>query len=334
MDVIKSFTKQQKAFKALDYVVPEIQRSVNNNTVDEIYKKEAEFYSIHGSYLLGGVVAVCIIRGDNSEYLIDGQHRMSAYARLSREFPEREMIIHIDQYTCDNKEALEQIYKMVNTSQPNDISRMSVGVYKLKHEISEFLRKQFPAYLKTSARPQPPNINLELLQSKLDQVPLGIFASMEFCKQIILLNKFYSEVPYETFAKWRVERKHVDAVKQKANQMFLGIYKEFEWVDRIVQAKTNNTPYSEMVHYSSTYREKITKLLRRAVWDSKSTEKTCYCCGDTIYSDTFHCGHVIPVSKGGETKKENLRAICAGCNGDMGTMNLEEYKELITVQCS
>jgi len=36
---------------------------------------------------------------------------------------------------------------------------------------------------------------------------------------------------------------------------------------------------------------------------------------------------VVPASKNGSDKINNLRPICRGCNGSMGNRNLYEYKK-------
>ena len=49
-------------------------------------------------------------------------------------------------------------------------------------------------------------------------------------------------------------------------------------------------------------------------------------------NDNFVCGHIIPVSIGGETNISNMKAICSPCNLNMGTMNLNSYKKLVGEQ--
>jgi len=42
----------------------------------------------------------------------------------------------------------------------------------------------------------------------------------------------------------------------------------------------------------------------------------------------WHCGHVVAASKGGPLNVSNLRPICASCNRNMGTMDLNEYLQM------
>lgn len=81
------------------------------------------------------------------------------------------------------------------------------------------------------------------------------------------------------------------------------------------------------------YKKKsIPKTLRFLVWDSNIgkniTDTNCLCCGNTrITQRDFHCGHIIPESKGGQTCYDNLLPICSICNLSMGTENMKDFKE-------
>lgn len=334
---ILAFTKSTKSFASLNYTLPAIQRPMEETKADDIYNGENAFYSVHKKYRIPNTISICLLLADNVEYLIDGQHRMRAYSRLSADFPEREISISIDHYTCATMENLDNIYKMVNTSTQNEISRMSVSAYKLKQEVLEFFRQTFSQYLKPTTKPRAPSINLEVLASKLDVPDLEKFKLSEFPKLAIELNKFYAQTTLAQFKIWKIDTKHVELVQQCTNQMFLGVYREYEWVDRIFEIRElrefdPSTSFSALNHGNIAVRQQITKKLRIAVWNNGRSEQPCYCCGDTITCHNFHCGHIIPVSKGGKNVPDNLKPICSTCNLDMGTMNLEEYKKLVSDQ--
>ena len=72
------------------------------------------------------------------------------------------------------------------------------------------------------------------------------------------------------------------------------------------------------------------KQLQRLVWDRYIGEDIathkCLCCKKvTIRITEFICGHVEAESKGGKKTIENLRPICSGCNGSMGSKNMVDY---------
>lgn len=79
-----------------------------------------------------------------------------------------------------------------------------------------------------------------------------------------------------------------------------------------------------------TKKKRITLLLKRQVWATYIGEELgrakCLCCGMTdITQLSFHCGHIVAESCGGELTLENLRPICQSCNSSMGTQNMIEY---------
>jgi hypothetical protein len=74
----------------------------------------------------------------------------------------------------------------------------------------------------------------------------------------------------------------------------------------------------------------ISSTLKRKVWDTHIGQTIgqhkCFCCNLTYITQlSFHCGHVIPESKGGDTKLSNLRPICQNCNSSMGTQNMYDF---------
>ena len=332
---ILSFEKTIKPYQSINYSIPDIQREANNDNIIAIFARENDFFATHGYYILPGSISIAKCLG--AEYIIDGQHRMAAYNLLSINHPERPLNICVDYYHLNGTADLEYVYKMVNTSTPNDISRMSIDFYKIKKEITAGFKENFQSYIKNSAKPIPPNISLDLLHNKIDSVDLSIFSLDEVGGYIIELNTYYANCPVEKFQSWHVDTKYIHNIKQRANQLYLGLYREYEYIDRIIELKrlrmtAPDSGFADIQHYNHGYRPKITKMLRRVVWNSKQTEQSCYCCGEVIRVDDFHCGHVIPLVAGGATNKDNLRAICAGCNHDMGVINMEVYKKILCEQ--
>jgi hypothetical protein len=77
-------------------------------------------------------------------------------------------------------------------------------------------------------------------------------------------------------------------------------------------------------------RKNIPKHVKTLVWgkiigNDKPVAKCFSCRHETIDIRNFHCGHVIAESKGGTCTLDNLRPICAPCNGSMGTMSMNEF---------
>lgn len=77
-------------------------------------------------------------------------------------------------------------------------------------------------------------------------------------------------------------------------------------------------------------KERIPTHIKTIVWSKyiggAIPEAKCYCCQhERIEIRNFECGHVTAEAKGGPLTVNNLRPICRGCNGAMGTMSMEEY---------
>jgi hypothetical protein len=148
------------------------------------------------------------------------------------------------------------------------------------------------------------------------------------------INTFYRQTIFEIWQKWKI--KDVDAQvmkcyeKQSIRPLYLGIYDNFEWIDRLVCKHTQHIPYSNMPHYPINYRKPIHKNKRLAVWKKRNVSLDvgeCFVCGtkNLNYHD-FECGHIVSVYWGGDTTLENLEPICKDCNLAMGVHNLSDYK--------
>jgi len=79
---------------------------------------------------------------------------------------------------------------------------------------------------------------------------------------------------------------------------------------------------------SKKRKKSIPSKLRKRVWEKYFKNNdfgNCYACGRTIYSDCWHCSHVIAEQSGGKCTLENLRPCCPYCNLSMRTQNLYDY---------
>ena len=77
-------------------------------------------------------------------------------------------------------------------------------------------------------------------------------------------------------------------------------------------------------------RKAIPKHIKTLVWNkyigADIASADCVSCRTVKISNrSFHCGHVIADSKGGDMTINNLRPICDACNGSMGTKSMNEF---------
>ena len=100
------------------------------------------------------------------------------------------------------------------------------------------------------------------------------------------------------------------------------------------QESKQSKKFSESKKAPKNKKQPIPKALKRTVWhkwigEEKGKHK-CLCCNiSDITQFSFHCGHIIAESKGGELNIKNLKPICELCNKSMGSKNMNEFIKLL-----
>ena len=72
---------------------------------------------------------------------------------------------------------------------------------------------------------------------------------------------------------------------------------------------------------------KARDLRKSRWWQNKVSEGLCYYCGQNVGSSGLTMDHVVPLSRGGLSKKNNLVACCKDCNTRKKTMLPQEWQE-------
>jgi hypothetical protein len=80
-------------------------------------------------------------------------------------------------------------------------------------------------------------------------------------------------------------------------------------------------------------KKKISHTVRIKCWNVHVGELIpkikCMCCYNIdITQHNFHCGHVIAESNGGTHKIANLLPVCNVCNSSMGSINMNDFKNM------
>ena len=320
--------------------IPDIQRELDLRHAEKLKENQMKRFKKMGSFDFG-ILDVCIC--DDNLYLINGQHRYKVLQDLlQKDEPRFESIpIYILVRSVKNTKELNQLWTAVNNSKPMALCK-NIENQAFCSRLRKYLQLNYPKYLVTSARPSRPHLNLDLLQNKLvdikffEQFPkLG---DVDLIREIEALNRFYVMTTYETWKSWNI--KQFDRLIGKCNdklnagavkQLYIGMYNNYEWLDRIVYKLKTKKEYNEVNHYCSTNRVKINRKRRREVWEKRngpnSTQGPCYVCQQNISIHDFECGHIESVFYGGGIELNNLEPICRGCNNAMGAENLEDYKK-------
>lgn len=75
----------------------------------------------------------------------------------------------------------------------------------------------------------------------------------------------------------------------------------------------------------SNRRPKISVAKRKRTFEK--CDGKCTYCGCELDMKTFHVDHMVPVSRGGSNKDENLTAACPTCNTQKNNKTVEEFEK-------
>ena len=93
-------------------------------------------------------------------------------------------------------------------------------------------------------------------------------------------------------------------------------------------------PLTKATATNKKKKKPISATVKRLVWNANIGEEIgkskCLCCHSTdITQLSFHCGHIVAESNGGELIVSNLRPICQNCNSSMGTKNMNDFMKTL-----
>lgn len=312
-------------------IIMEIQRNIDKDHLKELIEYQIEYKKKYGEYNFCNPIILCKL---NKKYMIvDGQHRFECINELLKR-NEKDFNIVISVIKIDKKEEYDEYFIAINKNKPVKIYK-NIDDWKLAiKEIEKYLIDNYKPYIKNSENPITPHFNIEKMKNYIDDhniISRSRLNGEQFINEIEKLNKFYEE----NASLLKKYIKDVDQIKEKIKNksekpLYLMIYRNFEWLEKIVYKVNNEIEYNEMEHPPSNVRVKIPKKLRKDLWNKyykNSMIGKCYVCETKLEYDTFECGHVIPVFFGGNNEINNMRPVCGSCNKDMGIENLEKYKE-------
>jgi hypothetical protein len=318
---------------------PECQRYLDNEQINKLLDYQIKHFNKYNEFFFTNPITLGLY--NEIHYIIDGQHRLNCITKLIKlkydDFKIPVVILYIDSISeLDNK------YMAINSNKPIPLSK-NINDWKFfgKHVEKHFI-DNFSKYISNSNKPNPPNINIDNLIKYINQNNIANKIDINvFIKEIDKLNIYYQQTYLTTlvkyFSKNIMKQINKSKLKQENNPLLLSLYKNYEWIERIIYKNNNNMDYESIVHIPKDHRVKIKIKLKREIWKKRFINKMngeCYVCDEGIDYDNFHCGHIKSLFYGGKTKLSNLEPICSKCNINMGTNNLEEYKnELNTELC-
>ena len=313
---------------------PDCQRSIDYVHVNDLYKYQIEHYEKFKEFFF----PKCVVIGklNNKYYLIDGQHRLNCIKRLSNKFTDIEISVNISLLFLDNETELDNKYIAINKNTPVPLPK-NISDWKLFTKyIDSYLSNNYSKYFKKSNNPRVPNLNKNKLLEYIIENDISKKCKNNyklFITELENLNTFYMEtfdtsvVPY---FKKNVRKYYLKSLEiQNEKPLLVSIYKNFEWIKKIIYKIETGINYENMLHINTSFRIKIKKKLRRNVWKKRFEDSligNCYVCVNKLDYDEMICGHIKSVFYNGKTNIDNLEPICQTCNIDMGIKNLNDYK--------
>lgn len=345
----------QKSFsikELLDNVhIAPFQRIEDKEHVNTIYSGLLNYYLTYKEIFLPNIISLAKINSNNKMIVLDGQHRISSLKKLYNHVYDsnemNEMIdiadisnnildcqIRTDIYFVNDNEEAREIYNIINSSKKVELYTGDIVPYIIP-KIQKYFNERFQKYCKSSVNPRGLNINLEQLGKRLqaydiiNRLNLNLDNIDEFIHNIHKLNQFYSDRTMEELCSYGHKEMMIKELKESKDDFYLGLYRKYEWIDRLLEYK--DRPFEEQNHcVNENKRKRIPPTLRKKVWTKhfELIRGECFCCQKELYMDDFECGHIIPVKDGGQNTVDNLEPVCRQCNQDMGTINMNTYKQL------
>ncbi|MCG2742671.1 MAG: HNH endonuclease [Desulfobacteraceae bacterium] len=86
-----------------------------------------------------------------------------------------------------------------------------------------------------------------------------------------------------------------------------------------------------------TERAKAREMRKSRWWQQKTASGKCYYCGQAVPFKELTMDHLVPLTRGGRSTRDNLVPSCKICNNEKKNMlplEWEEYMEMLNLQKS
>lgn len=292
------------------------QRAIDYNHVDEI----VTYLNSSSDEIPCFLTTIVIGLLNNKYYIIDGQHRICALKKFKNKYS-----IIINLVILRDEDDLNFHLKIVNCNKPYT----QVETNDIK-QIEQFFLTNYKEYIKNTNKPRCPHINtnniVKILNKHNSSITFDIFLQ-KFKELESFLVKNHTNIGiFNTDVK--------QYFRNKKEPFYCGIMKNNTWLDAIIisiecDIKISSLDFTKFPFIKK--RDKIAISDKNKLWKqyNNTLEGKCYICNENITYNTFECGHIVPVFKGGTNSLSNMKCICRDCNKDCGIMNLEEYKLLV-----
>jgi hypothetical protein len=339
-----------------NYQIPELQRLVDNGHIVSMVEDQKSEYDKYKSFSMLQSFTIAYIVEEKKGYILDGQHRVEAYSRLKREgYDIDNILVPIVKYNVGSIEEVNEYFKKINKHSPIKPILNLVAVEKiiLQCLVDRFTTNYFKGDYSDSIvgnvekNYQCPHISLNDLgkhikaRNIVEKLGNSNKTDKDLFNYILSVNDYLESISAHqldpTYTK-RFEKCKNKKEKERCNNVcYLGVFKNYEWLDLALHALINSLDISSigMKFFQDVLakndRKTIPYELKKRVWNKYNNNDMigkCYVCDKKLDIKDMECGHIIAHALGGEITLNNLQPTCKTCNRDMGVMNLNEYKQL------
>ena len=324
-----------KNAKCFNIKTPEWQRETYNDKINDIIKFQIKTYEKTKNFMFINNIVIDYCIKDNSFYLIDGQHRYKAAIELANKH-NYQINIWFEFILSNNLSEVKEHFDLINkhTLQPekiSDITKKLFDYYQNKY------KKIFKSDVKTTKKPYIlSNVFISAISYLIDELNKKHNKQHTFDEIITIINNKNIICSKYTLNDWKQikDLKNLESIIDIAdkNKFYLGIYTQskkeytYKWIQEILEY------HEEKQKIPPIKKQKIPPIKKQEIWEywkGNVSKSNCHCCRKiTIYSNSYHCGHVIAESNGGTLDIENLRPICQSCNSSMNNKNMIDYMNI------
>lgn len=310
------------------YVLPGFQRTKHDEHVLKLYHAIKQYYETYHDIVFPGAIAIGVYPDKKEFVVFDGQHRIHALQRLRSEYDIDAIFIRTDVYQVHSDEEMFQLYHIINQNKPVQLFR-GIQESTCAPQFESWFKSRFGAYWKDTKRPILININGADMMKRMHAVGLFAIPIASLIGAVEQLIQFYSSQSDTQWQEWGITMNTKYKTMVSKDRFYLGLYRCYEWIPRLMNPTTDHA-CSELMRKRE--RDALPKKKRMDVWNKRfdgSMNGVCFCCEETLsYQKGYHCGHIVSVANGGSDHLDNLEVVCETCNYDMGTLDMNVYKEL------
>lgn len=331
-------------FVELPLETPQCQRALGVDRVDAIVEFQRNHYSKYATLNFLGCITICIDH-NGKMWLVDGQHRASAFHQLHPLQPDYEIYINMVKLV-ETSLSIQEVFLQVNLAVPVPDYVVDSIVDQHRRQfletVNDKLKKLFKPFDSSAMTPRRPNLRLDTLTQVV-------------CEPRVLKELNHNPEDVIKFVLWvnNQMQKHdeqvTDSAKKKAEKFgsntyvpcFISAHPDwvieenwYVWCTSFYKSRTDLPAYSNG-RKTSQKKKAIPKGIRNMLWDSlfKGCDGGhCQVCSCDLRERDYEAGHIVAESKGGLTQIPNLVPVCHQCNLDMGTTDMQEYCMKIGVE--